>query len=227
MLAVPKPLAAPRQGLTFSPVIIVAAPADGPDRRVRRVHGCPAGALREAADARAHEPSPGGDRRRRGHHDLPAARDDDPRRDGHRHRRGPGAAVPRLRGRHGPLGCRRGPAPRTQPVRHRRPGPGDRQDLRECRAGVHHGAVPGHRGTHADGRVAGGGRAVRERGDTGAGDHVQRRRASPSRPSRRAMPTERPSRRQRHRHRLRRARRHRPAPRPRSCPPDPPSDRST
>ena len=52
VLAVPRPLEAPRQGLTFSPVVVVAALLTVLHRRVRGLPRRPARPVRQAADAR-------------------------------------------------------------------------------------------------------------------------------------------------------------------------------
>ena len=79
-----------------------------------------------------------------------AAGDDDPRRHGHDHRRGPGAAVPGLRGRRRAAGsptwsCAAGGTSSTSRALDPETGKTSEND----RAGVHHGAVPRHRGAHA------------------------------------------------------------------------------
>ena len=70
-------------------------------------------------------------------------------RDGLGPRRGREQPYLRHRRRRRPLGPGGRAPPRPQPVRHQRARPRDRQVVREHGAGVHHRAVPGHRGADA------------------------------------------------------------------------------
>ena len=171
VLAVPKPLAAPRQGLTFSPVIVVAALLTSCYRRVRRLHRRPARAVREAADPRGHDPGAGRDRRGRGRRrtfvlrgtSIPGAtvtiKDAGarPAVPGHRRRRG-ASGPPRSTSAAGATSSTsarstRRPAsrPRTPPTR------------------PHHRAVPRDRDADAQLRLSPPRAHVRERGDPGQG----------------------------------------------------------
>ena len=67
----------------------------------------------------------------------------------------------------GDVGGRRRPPPRAQPVRRHVARSRDRQALRGDRQRLHHGAVPRDRGADADRRPAGGRCVVRERRDPG------------------------------------------------------------
>ena len=141
-IVVPRPIAAPRQGLTFSPSIVVAALltvvvlAFGAylGVQVLRFAKPPTIAVTAAGDR--------GHRRRRGdHHATPCAgttmpgatvidRDARPR------------PVPGHRRRRRRVGGRGRPAARPEPVRRQRARPGDRQAVRGDGPPVHHGAVP-------------------------------------------------------------------------------------
>ena len=80
-IVVPRPIAAPRQGLTFSPGIVVVALLTRRHPRLRGVPRDPGPALRQATDDRGHAAGHGGRRRRRHDHDLHPARDHAARRD--------------------------------------------------------------------------------------------------------------------------------------------------
>ena len=69
--------------------------------------------------------------------------------------------------------CRHRPPPRPQPVRHQRPRPDDAEDLGRHEAHLHHGPVPRDRDADAQPRPAGRGGDVRERSDPGPGHHHQ------------------------------------------------------
>ncbi len=171
-LAVPKPLEAPRQGLTFSPAVVVAALltvliavfavflgvqlirfAKPPTLAVTD----PATAVIDVAeDATAYTLR--GTSIPNATITVAAAGKDQP------YRESADSA--------GQLAGGRRAAPRAQPVRHQRARRGHRQDRGHAGARVHHGAVQRRRGTGADGRFAGRGGAVRERLDPGQGlDH--------------------------------------------------------
>ena len=129
VIAVPRPIAAPRQGLTFSPSIVVVALLTVCRARLRRVPRHPGAALRQAADDRGDRPGRGGHRRRRVDHELHAARDDAAGRHGLDRDPGP-RPVPGHRRPGRRLDGRRRPPPRPEPVRHQRGRPGHRQAVR-------------------------------------------------------------------------------------------------
>ena len=127
VITVPRPIAAPRQGLTFSPSLVVFALLTVVVLVVRRLPRRPAAALRQAADDRGHRPGDGASSRstnrtteyvlrgtsQPGRHDLD--------RDARAATRT--ASVPTPTGR---WTRERRPAPRPQPVRGDRGRPRDR-----------------------------------------------------------------------------------------------------
>ena len=173
-IVVPKPIAAPRQGLTFSPSIVVAALltivviAFGAylGVQVLRFAKPPTIAVTQPAtavidvDESTTALHPG--------RDDPAGR--------HRVDRDAG---PRPLPGHRPLRRqvvgRRRPASRAEPVRRERRGPRDRQAFRGHGPRVHHRAVPADRGADPDRRPAVRRRVVRERCDPGRRQGHERR----------------------------------------------------
>ena len=174
VLAVPRPLEAPRQGLTFSPIIVVAALltvligvfavyigvqlvrfAKPPTIAVTT----PATAVVEVGEDTSTYTLKGTS--------LAGATITIAEA-------GARAAVPRLGGRRRPLDLG-GPAPAgPQRVHGQRRGPRDGQAVRDDGAGVHHRAVPRHRGPDAQRQFAVGGGPVPERRDPGQGVDDQR-----------------------------------------------------
>ena len=177
VIAVPRPIAAPRQGLTFSPSILVVALLTVFVARVR----APTSAIQvlrfaEAADDRGHRPG----RRAvidvdetttsytlRGHDACPGP----PCRSRARPGSLPGQRRPRWR-----LDGRRRPPARAETSSTSRaidPDTGKRSE--DTIRAVHHRAVPGDRGADADRRPAGRGHLVRERRHPGRRPRDQRR----------------------------------------------------
>ena len=93
-IVVPRPIATPRKGLTFSPGLVVAALLTVGHRRLRRLPRGPGPALREAADDRRDRADDRGHRRRRIDHQVHPRGHDPARRDGLDRDARPAAAVP-------------------------------------------------------------------------------------------------------------------------------------
>ena len=173
VIVVPRPIAAPRKGLTFSPAIIVAA--------IMTV-AVAAFAIYLAMQIQRYVEPP-----TIGVTQPPTAVVDVDEAATSYVLRGttiPGATVSIVSPswdaadardrRHGRLvDCRHRPPPRSQPVRHQRPRPDDAEDLGRHEAHLHHGPVPRDRDADAQPRPAGRGGDVRERSDPGPGHHHQ------------------------------------------------------
>ena len=188
-IVVPRPIAAPRKGMTFSPGIVVAAlltvviVAFGVYLGVQVLRFAKPPTHRASPSRR--RPSSTSTSRPRPYTlegtTLPGATVSiaTPGREPYQ--------VDRHVGRH--VGGRRRPAPRPQPVRRQRARPGHRQALRRTPSRVFI-TVPFlvDRGADADRRPAGRGRVVRERRDPGRGHDDERGHPSSSAPRTSARP---------------------------------------
>ena len=198
-IVVPRPIAAPRQGLTFSPGIVVVGAADGGRRspsgpisaiQVLRFAKPPTIAVTEPATAVV-DVDESTTRYTLAGTTLPGATVSiaTPGREPYQ--------VTAESGRR--VGGRRRPAPRAQPVRRHVARSRDRQALRGHRPRLHHRAVPRDRGADADRRPAGRRRVVRERRDPRRGHGDERGDRSWSAPPTSGRPVRRPAAARRHR----------------------------
>ena len=172
-IVVPKPIATPRKGLTFSPGIVVAALLTVVVVAFGAYLGIQVLRFSKPPDDRRHPACHERHRRRRIDDQVHAHGRHAARRD-HLDRDTRTRSLSSHRDLRRQVVGRCGPASRPQPVRRQRPRPGYRQAFGRHDPPVHHRAVPRHRGTDPDGRPAGRGRLVRERRHPGRGQGDQR-----------------------------------------------------